>query len=126
MEAESPVDAAQALQGLSKVHLGRGEYDRADELARESLALLDGRDDYLHEVCPTQLVLGRALMERGRLEEAGECFRMADAAAEQMASMSHRTEAWVALGDLAARRGDEREAARLYRNAAEALQEIRF
>jgi len=43
-----------------------------------------------------------------------------------MASISHRTEAWVALGDLATRRGDAREAARLYRNAAEALQEIRF
>jgi tetratricopeptide (TPR) repeat protein len=126
VETDSPADAAQALAGLAKVHLNRGEYEQADELARESLALLQGRDDYLHEVCPTQLVLGRALMERGRLDEAGECFRMADAAAEQMASISHRTEAWVALGDLAARRGDEREAARLYRNAAEALQEIRF
>ncbi|MBA3376601.1 MAG: hypothetical protein H0U00_12480, partial [Actinobacteria bacterium] len=66
------------------------------------------------------------LMERGRLDEAGDCFRAADAAAEQLASISHRTEAWVALGDLAARRGDDRESARLYRNAAEALQEIRF
>jgi tetratricopeptide (TPR) repeat protein len=71
-------------------------------------------------------VLGRALMERGQLEEAEACFRAADAAAEQLASISHRTEAWVALGDLAARRGSDREAARLYRNAAEALQEIRF
>jgi hypothetical protein len=43
-----------------------------------------------------------------------------------MSSLSHRTEAWVALGDLATRRGDDREAARRYRNAAEALQEIRF
>ena len=30
------------------------------------------------------------------------------------------------MGDLAARRGDDREAARLYRNAAEALQDFRF
>jgi tetratricopeptide (TPR) repeat protein len=126
LDADSPADAAQALEGLARVHLNRGEYGQADELARRSLALLQGRDDYLHEVCPSQLVLGRALLERGRLDEAEECFRMADAAAEQMASISHRTEAWVALGDLAARRGDEREAARLYRNAAEALQEIRF
>ena len=37
-----------------------------------------------------------------------------------------RAGAWVALGDLAERRGDDREAARLYRNAAEALQDIRF
>ena len=126
LESDSPPDAAQALQGLARVHLNRGEYDQADELARKALALLDDREDYLHEVCPSQLVLGRALMERGRLDEAGDCFRAADAAAEQLASISHRTEAWVALGDLAARRGDDRESARLYRNAAEALQEIRF
>jgi len=126
LDCDSPADAAQALEGLARVHHNRGEYDQADELARKALALLQGREDYLHEVCPSQLVLGRALMERGRLEEAEECFRAADAAAEQMASISHRTEAWVALGDLAARRGDDRGAARLYRNAAEALQEIRF
>ncbi len=126
LESDSPPDAAQALQGLARVHLNRGEYDQADELARKALVLLEGREDYLHEVCPSQLVLGRALMERGRLDEAGDCFRAADAAAEQLASISHRTEAWVALGDLAARSGDDRESARLYRNAAEALQEIRF
>ncbi|MBA2296428.1 MAG: tetratricopeptide repeat protein [Actinobacteria bacterium] len=126
LESDSPPDAAQALQGLARVHLNRGEFDQADELARKALGLLEGREDYLHEVCPSQLVLGRALLERGRLDEAGDCFRAADAAAEQLASISHRTEAWVALGDLAARRGDDRESARLYRNAAEALQEIRF
>jgi tetratricopeptide (TPR) repeat protein len=126
LDADSPADAAQALEGLARVHLNRGEYGQAEDLARNALDLLQGREDYLHEVSPSQLVLGRALMERGRLDEAEECFRAADAAAEQMASISHRTEAWVALGDLAARRGDDRGAARLYRNAAEALQEIRF
>ncbi|HET9437135.1 MAG TPA: helix-turn-helix transcriptional regulator [Gaiellaceae bacterium] len=126
LDSDSPADAAQALEGMARVHLNRGEYDQADALARKALELLQGREDYLHEVCPTQLVLGRALLERGRLDEAEEAFRAADAAAEQLASISHRTEAWVALGDLAARRGDDRGAARLYRNAAEALQEIRF
>lgn len=126
LEADSPPDAAQAFEGLAQVHLRRQEYDKAEELARKALALLEGREDFLDEVCPSQLVLGRALMERHRLDEAEECFRAADAAAERLASVSHRTEAWVALGDLAARRGDDREASRLYRNAAEALQEIRF
>jgi tetratricopeptide (TPR) repeat protein len=126
LDTDSPADAAQALEGIARVHLNRGEYDQADSLARNALELLQGREDYLHEVCPSQLVLGRALLERGRLDEAEECFRAADAAAEQLASISHRTEAWVALGDLAARRGHDGEAARLYRNAAEALQEIRF
>jgi tetratricopeptide (TPR) repeat protein len=126
LESDSPADGAQALGGLARVHLNRAEYDQAEELARKALALLEGREDYLHEVCPSQLVLGRALMERGRFDEAEDSFRAADAAAEQMASISHRTEAWVALGDLAARRGDDRESSRLYRNAAEALLEIRF
>ncbi len=126
LDTDSPADAAQALGGLATVHLRRGEYDQADELARKALDLLQGREDFLHEICPSQLVLGRALMERGHLDEAEECFRAADAAAEQMASVSHRTEAWVALGDLATRRGDDRGAAHLYRRAAEALQEIRF
>jgi tetratricopeptide (TPR) repeat protein len=126
LDTDSPADAAQALEGIARVHLNRGEYEQAEGLARNALELLQGREDYLHEVCPSQLVLGRALLERGRLDEAEECFRAADAAAEQLASISHRTEAWVALGDLAARRGHDRDAARLYRNAAEALQEIRF
>jgi tetratricopeptide (TPR) repeat protein len=126
LDTDSPADAAQALEGIARVHLNRAEYDQAEDLARKALELLQGREDYLHEVCPSQLVLGRALMERGQLEEAEACFRAADAAAEQLASISHRTEAWVALGDLAARQGRDREAARLYRNAAEALQEIRF
>ena len=34
--------------------------------------------------------------------------------------------AWVARGDLAARRGDHEKAAELYRTAAEALQDVRF
>jgi tetratricopeptide (TPR) repeat protein len=126
VDSDSPADAAQVLEGLAQVHLRRGEYERAEENARKALDLLEGREDYLDEICPSQLVLGRALMERGLLDEAEECFRVADAAAERLASISHRTEAWVALGDLAARRGDDGEAARLYRNAAEALQEIRF
>ncbi|MFO7572574.1 MAG: helix-turn-helix transcriptional regulator [Gaiellaceae bacterium] len=126
IDSDSPADAAQVLEGLAQVHLRRGEYEEAEKRARKALALLEGREDFLDEISPSQLVLGRALMEQGLLDEAEECFRAADAAAEQHASLSHRTEAWVALGDLAARRGDDGEAARLYRNAAEALQEIRF
>ena len=126
LDSDSPADAAQALEGIARVHLNRGEYDEADGLARQALELIEGREDYLFEVSASRLVLGRALLERGRLDEAEDSFRKADAAGEQLASLPHRTEAWVALGDLAARRGDDREASRLYRSAAEALQEIRF
>ncbi len=126
VEAESQPDAAQALGSLATVHLHLADYDAADESARKALALLEGRDDFPDEVGQSQLVLGRALLERGRLDEAEECFEAADAVFEQMASVGHRAGAWVARGDLASRRGDDREAARWYRNAAEALQDIRF
>ena len=126
LEVDANEDAAQAAGSLATVHLHMGEYDEADRHARHALTLLEGREDYLHEIGPTQLVLGRAMLERGRLEEAEQWFRAADASFEQLASVSHRASAWVALGDLAARRDEMDEAARLYRRAAEALQDVRF
>jgi tetratricopeptide (TPR) repeat protein len=126
IETQSQADAAQALGSMATVYLRLERYDEADEHARKALDLLDGREDFLDEVGQSRLVLGRSLLERGRLDEAEECFRAADDAFERLSSVSHRAGAWVALGDLAVRRGDDREAARLYRNAAEALQDIRF
>ena len=113
VEAESQPDAAQALGSLATVHLHLADYDAADENARKALALLEGREDFPDEVGQSHIVLGRSLLERGRLDEAEECFEAADAVFEQMASVGHRAGAWVALGDLASRRGDDREAARL-------------
>jgi tetratricopeptide (TPR) repeat protein len=126
VETESAPDAAQALGSLATVHLRLGDFPTAEDHARRALDLLEGREDFLDEVGQSQIVLGRALMEQGQLAEAEECFKGADAAFEQYASVSHRAGAWVALGDLAARRGDDGEAARLYRSAAEALQDVRF
>jgi tetratricopeptide (TPR) repeat protein len=126
VEAGSQPDAGQALGSLASVHLHLGDHEAADEYARKALGLLEGREDFLDEIGQSSLVLGRSLLERGRLDEAEECFMAADDAFEQMSSVGHRAGAWVALGDLAERRGDAREAARLYRNAAEALRAIRF
>jgi tetratricopeptide (TPR) repeat protein len=126
LEVDSREDAAQAAGSLATVHLHLGDFDAAEEHARHALELLEGREDYLHETGPTQLVLGRSMLERGRLDEAEQWFHAADATFEQMSSVSHRAGAWVALGDLAVRRGDMADAARLYRHAAEALQDVRF
>jgi tetratricopeptide (TPR) repeat protein len=126
VESDSQPDAAQALGSLAAVHLQLADYEAADESARKALALLEGRDDFPDEIGQSQLVLGRSLLERDRLDEAEECFLAADAVFEQMASVGHRAGAWVARGDLARRRCDDAEAARLYRIAAEALQDIRF
>jgi tetratricopeptide (TPR) repeat protein len=126
VEADSQADAGQAVNGLATVHLRLGDWEAAEENAREALRLLEGREDFLDEIGQAQIVLGRSLLERDRLDDAEQSFRAADATFEQLSSISHRAGAWVALGDLAARRGEDVEAARLYRNAAEALQDLRF
>ena len=126
LELGSTADAAQAVSSLAQVHLRTGEIEKAEEQARHALELLDGRVDFLDEIGNAQLVLGRALLEQGRLDEAEGAFEQADASFEQLSSESHRAAAWLAQGDVAARRGDDRSAARLYRRAAEALQDFRF
>jgi tetratricopeptide (TPR) repeat protein len=126
LEHDSEEDAAHAAGSLAAVHLHRGEHEQAEKLARQALKLLDGRVDYLHEIGQSQLVLGRALLEQGNLDEADEWFQTADATFEQIASISHRAGAWIARGDLAAQRGDDRTAARFYRRAADALHDVRF
>jgi tetratricopeptide (TPR) repeat protein len=126
LDSDSMEEAAQATGSLAAVHLELNDFDQAERFARQALSLLEGRVDFLHEIGPSQLVLGRALMEQGRLDEAEEAFRSADSSFEQLSSASHRARSWIALGDLAARRGDDRSAARLYRNAAEALKDVRF
>jgi ATP/maltotriose-dependent transcriptional regulator MalT len=108
------------------VHLATGQVETAEEEARHALQLLEGRQDFLLDIAPTQLVLGRALMEQGRLDEARDYLRAAEASAEQLESISHRAAAWMAQGDLAGREGNDAAAARLYRMAAEALQDVRF
>ena len=126
LEVGNDADAAQAVSSLAQVHLRVGQAELAEEQARQALRLLQGRDDYLDELGSAQLVLGRALLDQNKLDEADQWFAAADRSFEQLGSGSHRASSWVAQGDLAARRGDDRSAARLYRRAAEALQDVRF
>jgi tetratricopeptide (TPR) repeat protein len=121
-------DAAQAVSSMAQIHLRTGSVDQAEEQARHALRLLEaaGNEDYIDEVGSAQLVLGRALLEQSRIDEAEVALAAAESCFEQLGSASHRAAAWVARGDLAARRGDDRLAAHLYRSAAEALQDVRF
>jgi tetratricopeptide (TPR) repeat protein len=119
-------DAAQAVSSLAQINLRTGDPEKAAEQAEHALELLKGHEDYLDEIGNAQLVLGRALLEQDRLDDAEQAFKAAEASFEQLGSASHRAAAWVARGDLAARRGDDRLAAHLYRTAAEALQDVRF
>ena len=126
LDAGNDANAAEAVSSLAQVHLRTGELELAEEQARHALKLLDGRVDFIHEIGSAQLVLGRTLLEQGRLDEAEAAFAAAESAYDQLSSASHRATAWVAQGDLAAARGDDGAAAKLYRRAAEALQDVRF
>jgi len=126
LEVGNDAEAAHAVNGIAQVHLRTGEIKRAEEQARYALELLGDRVDEMSEIGNAQLVLGRALLEQDRLDEADEAFQAGESAYDQLSSGSHRASAWVAQGDLAARRGDDRGAARLYRQAADALQDVRF
>ena len=119
-------EAATAISSLAQVHLRTGDSKRAEEQAIHALELIGDRDDMLDEVGNARLVLGRALLLQERLDEAESALGDAEDAFSQLSSASHRAAAWIAQGDLAARRGDERRAAVLYRQAAEALQDFRF
>ena len=126
LETGRDADAGRAVSSLAQVHLRTGDPAQAEEQARQALRLLDGRVDYVDEVGNAQLVLGRALLEQGRFDEAEAAFADAEMSFTELGSGSHRAAAWVARGDLAARRGDHKAAADLYRSAAEALQDVRF
>ena len=126
LEYGTEKDAASAVSSLAQVSLRTGQIEPAEEQARQALKLLGDRVDAVDEIGNAQLVLGRSLMEQGRLDEAAQAFEEAEHSFDQLSSVSHRAAAWIAKGDLAVRRGQDQMAAQLYRRAAEALQDFRF
>jgi tetratricopeptide (TPR) repeat protein len=126
LEVGSDAEAAHAVSSLAEVHLKTGDVVKAEEQARYALELLGDRVDFLDGIGMAQLVLGRSLLEQDRLDQAEVAFKAAESAFDRLSSASHRAAAWVAQGDLATRRGDDHTAARLYRQAAEVLQDVRF
>jgi transcriptional regulator with XRE-family HTH domain len=126
LEVGREQDAATAVSSLAQVHLRTGDPGTAEEQARHALTILGDREDMLAEIGNARLVLGRALLEQDRLDEAQATFAEAEDALSKLSSASHRAAAWIAQGDLATRRGEEGRAAVLYRRAAEALQDFRF
>jgi len=126
LDVGSDADAAQAVSSLAQVHLRTGHVELAEEQARHALELLGDRVDFIDEIGNTQLVLGRSLLEQGRLEEAAELFRAAEASFAQLSSASHKAAAWTAQAELAVERGDKEAAITLYQRAVQALQDFRF
>jgi tetratricopeptide (TPR) repeat protein len=128
LEVGSDMDAAYAVSSLAQVHLKTNEPALAEEQARHAIQLLGESEDVyvLQEVGNAQLVLGRSLLEQEKLEEAEASFELAERTFKQVSLSSQLAAAWIAQGDLAARRSDDRRAAQLYRRAAETLQDFRF
>ena len=126
LEVGSDADAAQAVSSLAQVHLRTGQLELAEQQAGHALDLLADRVDFIDEIGNAQLVLGRSLLEQGRLEEAEEKFRAAEESFEQLSSASHKAAAWTAQAELAVRRGEKEGAIQLYQRAVEALQDFRF
>src|SRR6478609_9067676 len=126
LEVGRDEDAATAISSLAQVHLRTGDVQRAEEQALHALQLIGDRENMIDEIGNARLVLGRALLEQDRLDEAEVAFAEAEDAFAKLSSASHRAAAWIAQGDLATKRGDERRAAVLFRRAAETLQDFRF
>src|SRR6478736_6996219 len=126
LEVGREEEAATAISSLAQVHLRTGDVQRAEEQALHALQLIGDRENMIDEIGNARLVLGRALLEQDRLDEAEVAFAEAEDAFAKLSSASHRAAAWIAQGDLATKRGDERRAAVLYRRAAETLQDFRF
>ena len=111
---------------MAQVHLRTGQLELAEQQAGHALDLLADRVDFIDEIGNAQLVLGRSLLEQGRLEEAEEKFRAAEESFAQLSSASHKAAAWTAQAELAVRRGEKEGAIQLYQRAVEALQDFRF
>src|SRR5215218_7262978 len=90
LEVGSETDAAYAVSSLAQVHLRTGSFQLAEEQARHALELLAGRVDLLDEIGNAQLVLGRALLEQDRLDDAESAFHDAEQSLQQLSSSSHR------------------------------------
>ena len=119
------VEAAYALSSLAQVQLRTGEFEEAERLARRAFVFMGSRVDHRVELGNAQLVLGRALLEQGKVDEADETFCQAERTLER-AAIGERAAVWLAQGEAATRRGETTTAADLYRRAAEALQDFHF
>ncbi len=119
------VEAAYAVSSLAQVQLRTGEFEDAERLARRALVFIGSRVDHRVELGNAQLVLGRALLEQNKLDEADDAFGLAEHTLER-AALGERAAVWIAQGETATARKDAVAAAALFRRAAEALQDFHF
>ena len=122
VDAQLDAEAGYVLSSLAEIHREQGELDKAEIAARRALELLEGRVDHVQEVGMAQLVLARAHLEQGEIDQAEGLLAAVDESFAQADSVSHQARSWMARGELELLRQNDTEAARLYREAATALQ----
>jgi tetratricopeptide (TPR) repeat protein len=122
VDAQLQAEAGYVLSSLAEIYRERGELAEAEAVAQRALALLDGRLDHVQELGTAQLVLARAHLGQGDLEQAEGVLAGVDESYALTESVSHQARSWMVRGELELLRENESEAARLYREAATALQ----
>jgi tetratricopeptide (TPR) repeat protein len=126
VEHDNRVDAAFAASSLASARMHSGDLEGAIESGYRAIELLSQRLEYREEEGNARIVIGRAALGLDRIDEAETSFKAAVDCFTAVETVSHLAGAWVALGDVATRRGEEGRAAELYRQAAEALQDVRW
>jgi tetratricopeptide (TPR) repeat protein len=122
VDAQLQAEAGYVLSSLAEIHRERGDLAEAEAVAQRALALLEGRLDHVQELGTAQLVLARAHLGQGDLEQAEGMLADVDESYALTESISHQARSWMVRGELELLRENETEAARLYREAATALQ----
>jgi tetratricopeptide (TPR) repeat protein len=119
-------ESGAVVSSIASIHLETGDPLRAEEQARLAIELIgDGKDDPEHDG-EARLVLGKALLAQGRLDEAEQILGRVQEVFESMRATSNLSRTLIALGDLAVARDGQEEAATLYRKAAEIMQDLRI
>ena len=122
LDAGLEAEAGYVLSSLAEIHRGRGELEEAERAASRALEILGSRKDHVQEVVNAQLVLARTRLEQGELDQAERLLGAVDESFANADSISHRAQSWMARGELELLRENAADAARLYRQAATALQ----
>jgi len=119
-------ESGAVVSSIASLHLETGDPIRAEEQARLAIELIGaGKDDPEHDG-EARLVLGKALLAQGRLDEAEVTLTPIKKLFESMRATGNLSRTLIALGDLAIARDIQDEAATLYRRAAEIMQDVRI
>ena len=124
VELGQRVEAGYVLTSVAQIHEERGDVDEAASAARRALDLLEGRIDHVQVIGTAQLTLARAYLKRGNLEDAELMLAAADESYARAESVGHIARSWMTRGELELQRENPAVAARLYREAALALQPL--